>query len=78
MPPASARAIAILYSVTVSIAADNSGKLISIFFVRRVFTDAWLGRKSQYEGTRSTSSKVRALAFTLSMQKYNKRFLRKK
>ena len=47
IPPASARAIAILYSVTVSIAADNNGKLISIFFVRDVFTDAWLGRKSQ-------------------------------
>jgi hypothetical protein len=49
-----------------------------MFFVREVFRDAWLGRKSLYAGTSRTSSKVSALSFTLSMQKYNKTFLRKK
>ena len=44
MPPAWAMAMASLLSVTVSMAADNSGMPSSMERVRRVLMSVWLGR----------------------------------
>ena len=46
IPPASANAIAISFSVTVSIAADTKGFFNVMFFVSLVSVDASLGKKS--------------------------------
>ena len=73
MPPASANAIAMRDSVTVSIAEDTKGIFKEIFFVNRVSSEASLGIKSLYLGKRSTSSNVNAFCFTLSMRDYNSR-----
>ena len=78
IPPASANAIAILDSVTVSIAADTNGTLIDMLFVNWVLVDASLGIKSLYRGKRSTSSNVNAFDFTLSMSDYNQDLREKK
>ena len=78
IPPTSAKAIAILDSVTVSMAADIKGTLMFIFFVSFVCVDASLGKKSLYLGKRRTSSKVSAFCFTLSMLDYNKTIVKKK
>ena len=58
MPPSCASAIASDASVTVSIAAETSGILIVILFVRRVFVSAWLGTRSLRAGISRTSSNV--------------------
>ena len=60
MPPSRASAIAILLSVTVSMAALNSGIFIAISFVSRVRISTFLGRIDDFCGTRSTSSNVSA------------------
>ena len=56
MPPPRAMAIAMLDSVTVSIAALMNGALSVMREVRRVAVDASSGRKSAYCVTRVTSS----------------------
>ena len=56
MPPASAIAIAIGASVTVSIAADMNGTFIMVRDVSLVSSDVSSGRKSAYCVTRVTSS----------------------
>ena len=58
IPPCLAIAIAILDSVTVSIAALIIGIFNTIFLVRCVFKSIILGVTSEYCGTRSTSSNV--------------------
>jgi hypothetical protein len=78
IPPASAKAIAILDSVTVSIAAEIRGIFKDIFFVSFVSVDASLGIKSLKRGSKSTSSNVRAFNFTLSMLDYTKTIWKKK
>ena len=72
IPPASARAIAIRDSVTVSMAAEIRGILIDMFLVSFVSVDASLGIKSLYLGDKRTSSNVNAFDFTLSMRDYSK------
>ncbi len=52
-------AIAILVSVTVSMAAVNTGVLSVMFFERRVETSISLGSTSLSAGISKTSSKVR-------------------
>ena len=47
IPPNSARAIAILASVTVSIAEDTMGIFKDIFFVNKVLKSASWGRTSE-------------------------------
>ena len=59
MPPSLAMAIAILDSVTVSIAAVITGVLSVMVFVSFVVRSMSLGRTSDSAGIRSTSSKVR-------------------
>ena len=59
MPPASAIAIAIGASVTVSIAAEMNGIFIVVRLVSFVSRDASSGRKSAYCVTSVTSSYVR-------------------
>ena len=78
MPPVSAKEIAIFDSVTVSIAADISGVLRTMFFVSFDSMDASLGRKSLYLGKSNTSSNVNALYFNFSMRDYNQRKSEKK
>ena len=56
MPPASAIAIAIGASVTVSIAADMNGTFIFVRLVSLVSSEVSSGRKSAYCVTRVTSS----------------------
>ena len=56
MPPASAIAIAIGASVTVSIAADMNGTFILVRLVSFVSRDVSSGRKSAYCVTSVTSS----------------------
>ena len=70
IPPASASDIAIFDSVTVSIAADNSGVLRDIFSVKLDEMSASLGRKSLYLGRSRTSSNVNALCFNFSISDY--------
>ena len=60
MPPSCAIVIARRASVTVSMAADRIGRLRRIVRVSCVLRSASRGRKSEYAGTRSTSSKVSA------------------
>ena len=60
MPPACAMAIAISYSVTVSIAADISGKLRKMSLVTRLPILTSVGSTSERAGCSSTSSKVSA------------------
>src|SRR6478609_10918872 len=58
MPPALAIAIAILDSVTVSIAELTNGTLSRIFFVSWLEVSAVAGTTSEAAGSSSTSSKV--------------------
>ena len=60
IPPRRAIAIAARVSVTVSIAADTSGIFRLMFFVNFVVISTSFGSTSEYCGTKSTSSKVRA------------------
>ncbi len=65
IPPSLAIAIAILLSVTVSMAAETIGMCSSIFLVKSVLVEtSRLDLMSEYRGTRSTSSKVRASSST--------------
>src|SRR5699024_740827 len=57
-PPMRAMAMAIRDSVTVSIAAETSGLLMSISLVRRVVVEASEGMTSVTPGRRRTSSYV--------------------
>ena len=59
IPPSLASAIAILLSVTVSIAAEITGIFNGIFLEKLVLISTSLGKTSEYFGTRSTSSNVR-------------------
>ena len=56
MPPSLASVIAILDSVTVSMAADNIGVLSFIDFVRCEDMSTSTGSTSEYAGTNKTSS----------------------
>ena len=71
MPPCLARAIAILVSVTVSMAAETRGVCSSIDRENRVFVSTLLGRVEECEGINKTSSNVsagpRILALALSL-----------
>ena len=58
MPPSRAMAMAMRYSVTVSIAALMMGVLSLIFFVRYVERSTSVGRTLLSAGTSRTSSKV--------------------
>ena len=60
MPPSRARATASFHSVTVSMAAEATGTEIGTFREKRVLSSTSLGRNSERQGTRRTSSKVRA------------------
>jgi hypothetical protein len=60
MPPYCAMAIAMLASVTVSIAADISGMPSSMVRVSRVLVSVWLGSTAEAAGFRRTSSNVSA------------------
>ncbi len=60
MPPAWAMAMAILLSVTVSMAEDTSGMPSSMELVRRVRVSTSVGSTLDAAGVSSTSSKVRA------------------
>ena len=60
MPPACAIAIAILYSVTVSMAEATIGRLSAIERVMRVRISTSDGSTSDRPGLSSTSSKVNA------------------
>ena len=71
IPPASAKAIAILDSVTVSIAAEIKGIFKRMLRVNFVSVLASLGRKSLYLGRSNTSSNVNAFCFNFSMTDYN-------
>ena len=59
MPPSRAMAMAMRYSVTVSIAALMTGMFRRTFFVRYVVRSTSAGRISLSAGTSNTSSKVR-------------------
>lgn len=59
IPPSLAIAIAILDSVTVSIAADKIGMFNSKFFVSLVLSTTLLGTTSDFFGTNKTSSNVK-------------------
>ncbi len=59
MPPSRAMAMAMRYSVTVSIAALIRGMFSCIFLVSRVFRSMSAGSTSLAAGMSSTSSKVR-------------------
>ena len=59
IPPSCAIAIAILLSVTVSMAAEIIGILIEMFFENFVLIDTSLGRILEKFGTSRTSSYVR-------------------
>ena len=61
MPPSCARAIARRASVTVSIAAETSGRLRRMLREREVARSVSRGRTVENAGTSSTSSKVSAL-----------------
>ena len=56
IPPSLAIAIAMLLSVTVSIAAETIGMLSEMFLEKREITETSLGRTSEYLGTNRTSS----------------------
>ena len=58
IPPSRAMAIASSSSVTVSIADDTTGVLMRMFLVNNELRSTSLGSISEYEGIRSTSSKV--------------------
>ena len=58
IPPASAMAIAMGASVTVSMAAEMKGTSSVMFRVKCVLRSTSFGSTSEYEGTRRTSSKV--------------------
>ena len=60
MPPACAMAMARRASVTVSMAADRTGRLRKTVRVRRVRISTSLGITSERPGLSSTSSKVSA------------------
>ena len=66
MPPSLARAMAMGASVTVSIAADTIGMLRVMFREKRLLRSTSFGRTSEYDGMRSTSSKVRPSKAILS------------
>ncbi len=51
-------AIAILLSVTVSIAAETTGMFKLMFLENLVVKSTWFGRHSEYDGTNNTSSYV--------------------
>ena len=59
IPPSRAIAIAILYSVTVSIAAEITGIDNLILSVKLTFKSTFLGNISLLAGTNSTSSNVK-------------------
>src|SRR6185369_13350034 len=61
MPPSWAIAMARRASVTVSIAADTSGRFREMFRESRVAREVSLGRTWENAGTSNTSSKVSAL-----------------
>ena len=67
MPPKCAIAIAALYSVTVSIAAETIGMLSVTRLVRLDFKQTSLGSTSECCGTSSTSSNVNALFLILML-----------
>ena len=64
-PPSWAMPMAILLSVTVSIAAETIGIFKLIFFENLVFKFTWLGKISEYAGTNKTSSYVRPMPVNL-------------
>jgi hypothetical protein len=59
IPPSRAIAIAILLSVTVSIAAEIIGILRGMFLLNLDLIETSLGKVSEYAGTNSTSSYVK-------------------
>jgi hypothetical protein len=61
MPPSWAMAIARRASVTVSIAAETSGRFSVMLRDRRVARRVSRGKTCEYAGTNNTSSKVSAL-----------------
>ncbi len=65
MPPAWAMAIAMRYSVTVSMAEEMIGMFRAIVRVMRVFTSTSPGITSERPGRSRTSSKVRASSMDL-------------
>jgi hypothetical protein len=64
--PPLAKAIAILDSVTVSIAAEIMGMFNFIFLVSQVETSTSWGKTSEYWGTKRTSSKVKPSKISMS------------
>jgi hypothetical protein len=60
IPPSRAMVMAVLASVTESIAAERNGMFSSISRVSCVLVSTSLGRTSLYPGARRTSSKVSA------------------
>ena len=60
IPPSRAIAIAARCSVTVSIAAETIGIFKEILRVNLLSNETSLGKTSEYCGTKSTSSNVRA------------------
>ncbi len=60
IPPSCAMAMARRASVTVSMAADTSGRFRVMLRVKRVTREVSLGRTWEYAGTNNTSSKVSA------------------
>ena len=60
IPPTCAMAIAKRCSVTVSIAAEISGTLRFIFWVKRVLISVLTGKTAERAGSSKTSSKVKA------------------
>src|SRR3989344_2542439 len=71
-PPSWARQIAARASVTVSMAADNSGILRLMVRVREGFRSTSLGGTLEWAGSSRTSSKVRA-SWTIRMPYYSDR-----
>ena len=75
IPPSRAIAIASLYSVTVSMAADTIGTFIDNSLVSWDRIETSRGRTSEYAGTKSTSSNVSAsvmggsILFSISIRK---------
>ena len=67
MPPKDANAIAILDSVTVSIAAEQKGKFKLMFLVNFDLRETSFGRTSECIGNTNTSSKVNASVRTFSI-----------
>ena len=79
MPPSLAIAIAILLSVTVSIAAEDMGTLSFMFFVKLETIETSLGRTFEYDGIKRTSSYVKPspiIFFWNAIYKFTVNFLK--